>query len=427
MATRNITGTIQVRRDSAANWISRNPILKAGEFGYDTTNGAVKIGDGSTPWQRLPGLMRNYVVYGVKIDRTNSNPATAVTYTDDAAGFTAATPSSAGSWADKFPFNKIRPCLLKNGTVVGYLNPNDYTHFDNGATVPVADHSVGDIMVEFPKCYYKIEQNENYTYVKISDSPILKMDGFTDWAYSYKGVVRDKFYIGAYKGTIYNSVLYSLPGYVPTREQTIGTFRAAAQARGAGYEITPYNKLVLLQVLYLIRFKSLNSQTALGNGYVSGSTAQVTGITSNKGLYYGETSSSSRVKCHGIEDFWGNILEWIDGLEQSNNRLFVSDGNFNDTASGYEDMGIESSVSVSGYIKSICGNNKLGFLIADGSGSTTTYYSDYGSCGRSAGVCVPYFGGYWVAGSGAGAFYLILSYAPSVSRSDVGARLCFCG
>lgn len=118
MATKNIIGTIQVRRDTSANWNNRSPILKSGEFGFDTTSNIVKIGDGTTAWRNLVGLMRNYIVYGVKIARTNNNPITAVTYTDDAVGFTPATAISDGSWADKFPFNQIRPCLLDRKSVV---------------------------------------------------------------------------------------------------------------------------------------------------------------------------------------------------------------------------------------------------------------------------------------------------------------------
>jgi hypothetical protein len=44
---------IQMRRDTAANWTSVNPTLAAGEFGLDTTNNWIKIGDGSTAWTGL--------------------------------------------------------------------------------------------------------------------------------------------------------------------------------------------------------------------------------------------------------------------------------------------------------------------------------------------------------------------------------------
>jgi Major tropism determinant N-terminal domain len=45
--------TIQVRRDTSANWISLNPVLHQGEPGFETDTGRHKIGDGSTAWTSL--------------------------------------------------------------------------------------------------------------------------------------------------------------------------------------------------------------------------------------------------------------------------------------------------------------------------------------------------------------------------------------
>ena len=44
---------IQMRRGTAAQWASVNPVLAAGEWGLDTTNRIVKIGDGVTAWASL--------------------------------------------------------------------------------------------------------------------------------------------------------------------------------------------------------------------------------------------------------------------------------------------------------------------------------------------------------------------------------------
>lgn len=44
----------RVRRDTAANWTSVNPVLLDGEIGHeeDTTN--TKFGDGVSTWNELP-------------------------------------------------------------------------------------------------------------------------------------------------------------------------------------------------------------------------------------------------------------------------------------------------------------------------------------------------------------------------------------
>ncbi len=44
---------IQLRRDTAANWVISNPTLAAGETGVETDTKRFKIGDGSTTWTNL--------------------------------------------------------------------------------------------------------------------------------------------------------------------------------------------------------------------------------------------------------------------------------------------------------------------------------------------------------------------------------------
>lgn len=44
---------IQLRRDTATNWTSANPILAQGEMGVETNTRKLKIGDGTTAWNSL--------------------------------------------------------------------------------------------------------------------------------------------------------------------------------------------------------------------------------------------------------------------------------------------------------------------------------------------------------------------------------------
>jgi hypothetical protein len=48
---------IQIRRDTAANWTSANPILAQGELGIETDTLKVKAGNGSTAWASLSYLI----------------------------------------------------------------------------------------------------------------------------------------------------------------------------------------------------------------------------------------------------------------------------------------------------------------------------------------------------------------------------------
>lgn len=75
MANKTLSGTrIQLRRDTAANWSAKNPVLLAGEAGYDTTNKTLKIGTGSTAWNSLPAAHPEFAgVAGLYGPRANSN------------------------------------------------------------------------------------------------------------------------------------------------------------------------------------------------------------------------------------------------------------------------------------------------------------------------------------------------------------------
>lgn len=57
MAKANVT--LLIRNDVAANWATKNPILKKGEMGYDYDNHLIKIGDGATHWNDLESISSN--------------------------------------------------------------------------------------------------------------------------------------------------------------------------------------------------------------------------------------------------------------------------------------------------------------------------------------------------------------------------------
>lgn len=44
---------LQIRRDIESGWVNSNPVLRSGEFGYETDTNRLKVGDGSTTWTAL--------------------------------------------------------------------------------------------------------------------------------------------------------------------------------------------------------------------------------------------------------------------------------------------------------------------------------------------------------------------------------------
>lgn len=53
MSIIRVKSAFTLRRDTAANWSVKNPILREGEEGYETDTGRRKIGDGMSGWNSL--------------------------------------------------------------------------------------------------------------------------------------------------------------------------------------------------------------------------------------------------------------------------------------------------------------------------------------------------------------------------------------
>ena len=381
-------------------------------FTYDTTGN--KNDDDSMKVSGTPIASQTYTVI---IDETNSNPETALTYADDAINLQ---PKS-----DEFlEFLGAKPCLLKEGKVVGYLNPNDFSKFEDGSTADITSGNAGDVMIEFPKRGIKIERKGTNLHVSMTDE--LGNADFSYMAHKKGAQEVDNIYIGAYKAFVTGGKMRSLSGKTPTANKTIGAFRTDAQANGEGYQQSQWYHLVYRQVAYILYTKNLDSQTAIGRGYVDGnSSALATGSTDKLGMVYGETTGKKSVKVFGIEDFWGNIWEWVDGLATSSSRdilITKTNNDYNNAGSNYQQYG--KCFSKDGYIDKSVGDNNNGFLPETAGGSSSTYYADYAYQSSSGGKTAR-FGGNWNSASDAGAFCLNVYGAPSYSNSVFSARLSF--
>ena len=277
------------------------------------------------------------IIYGIKFDTTrdeNNNPILGTlwgTYTDDAAAFDGAYMDFANDifvdngWFNRWPFNEIKPCIVKNGVVVGYLNKNDYTKFEDGTAAPNNDRTAGNVMVEIPKIYYKISTDDHYNYIQISNQTF---EGACCLAHVYKGQELSKIYIDAYLScaTDYETYgPYSVSGIIPVPGAfniSYGSvYSAIKDFRGNRCEPFTYNAFTLIGCLFAIMFKSTDAKASLGIGLYSYTTNNVqTGILDTKGFCYGENTNASgnptlgRIKLFGLEDFYGGKYTYCSGL-----------------------------------------------------------------------------------------------------------------
>lgn len=77
---------IKLRRSTAAQWTSANPVLGAGEPGLETDTNKVKFGDGTTAWDALPYSVTSDIEVAVKNPTTGTISKGSVVYINGADG-----------------------------------------------------------------------------------------------------------------------------------------------------------------------------------------------------------------------------------------------------------------------------------------------------------------------------------------------------
>lgn len=277
-----------------------------------------------------------------------------------------------------------------------------------------------DTVVFIPEYYFRIidDAANKKRYFYIADKA---KSGFTKHPGSGK-------YVGRYN-TI--SGYYSKTGSQPLANMTRATARTNSKNKGSKWGQYDFASWCAVWLLYLVEFADWNSQATIGVGICTGSSMSNTGGTDGMSYHTG-TAASSRtatgaVQYRNIENPYGNIWEWIDGVNFSDGTVYVCTtpaSYADDTTAGYTNAG--TKVQSSGFIKAIGLSSAApwAFFPTEVGGSETIYIPDYASC--NSGWRVLLVGGYYGNSTGyVGLFYFSAYYASSYSYSNVGARLLF--
>lgn len=332
----------------------------------------------------------------VLIDLNDSNPETCGSYTDNAIDMPyGKTEDAITAWQEFFGY---RPCLFKDGEVVGYLNPNDYSKFEDGNPADITSGDAGDVMIEFPRRGVKISKSGKVITVSMtedSDDP-----EFTYYAHTRGNDRREYFYLGAYDVSYNNSsgLFQSRSGVeVLAGGNNTRYYRLTFNEKGYGYDMITWHQWVYIQVMYLLQFSgNLNSQSCLGIGcHGTGGVPPTltTGSLNKKGLIYGSTTKAEHVKLFGLEDIYSGIATLLDGIiiDPSFNMRIATD-KFNDYSfTNYKKKGILPSSTLThngnfpavGYIDDVIGNSDFGFFPNSLNGSSSTFFSDYAVVDRT--------------------------------------------
>ena len=355
-----------------------------------------------------------YPDYGIEINENESDPALAVSVIPGTVSYAAGSADY-----DNYLFN-FYPCTLNaDGVETGKVDKNDFTRYENGSVVPAKAATGDNLMIAFPRRGIKITRVDNKIQVYMTKG--LNKPGFTYYAHTAQetGTVKDLLYIAAYKAYAHSDgKLHSWRQVAPSIGSTLASFESQAQSIGTGYHILGFYQLVYLQVMYLLKYRHLNAQAVIGRGFVDGNISSIkAGGADTKGMTYGESTGKQQMKLFGIEDFWGNVYEWVRGVRTGNAREYI----ITNPRNGVEEtIGYDTAIDVDGYTTSVVGSAKGGFLPTVAGGSATTYYCD---AGYRATNSVFIFGGAWNKGSEVGIFSSSISSNPSAVGTYIGARL----
>ena len=277
-----------------------------------------------------------------------------------------------------------------------------------------------DTVVFIPEYYFRIidDAANKKRYFYIADKA---KSGFTKHPGSGK-------YVGRYN-TI--SGYYSKTGSQPLANMTRATARTNSKNKGSKWGQYDFASWCAVWLLYLVEFADWNSQATIGVGICNGSSMSNTGGTDGMSYHTG-TAASSRtatgaVQYRNIENPYGNIWEWIDGVNFSDGTVYVCTtpaSYADDTTAGYTNAG--TKVQSNGFIKAIGLSSAApwAFFPTEVGGSETIYIPDYAS--YYSGWRVLMVGGYYGNSAGyVGLFYFSADGASSGSYSSVGARLLF--
>ena len=294
---------------------------------------------GKTIWDT-----RDDEAYGYSVDPNTGSSANAVTYLGKAKGFTFAglrnnTEFEYGSWKNSWIIKGLKPCVLSaSGEVLLYLDPNDYSKDVNGNDAPITQDALdnhvdpryhgANVMVEFPKIWVKcVNGSEDGAYsVYFSDHRID--EDYKDYAYiAPDGSHKEHFYKSVYVGSLYDGKVRSVSNAQVCNMIRPAEARSYSEANGSGWHMDTWSETILIAQILTLLGENVNSQARFGWCLVDGGTQELveehrTGVCNHSGMFMGDNrvpseGYSNYIKVLGIENYYGLVCRYMDGLNMS--------------------------------------------------------------------------------------------------------------
>lgn len=368
-------------------------------------------------------------VFGVSWD--SSQPSTALTRLTKAndpnklvtVDITTEPVPAVGTGSGSSPFDNYMPwmgmeeynIINTSGKVLNKKGESGFTR--TNISVPV--------MVKIPEFYYKIEKSGSIFRYYVADGPV---DGLSLHPGSGDNYLARYEAGEASSGTL-GFILASYSGTTPSVSKTRSTFRDYARNMASGFQLRDIAAWCAYDLWYLVEYADWEGQKKIAQGLVNNPSVNKTGLTDAMVYHTGRANSSdnSAVQYRWIENPWGNVREWVDGINFQNRTAYICTDPTkyaDDTTANYTSTGVTLS-STTGWIKGLGLSTDFpwAYLPNEPGGSSTTYIPDYMYSG--GGWRVLNVGGSYSKRLNGGQFYFDASNTSSDKNSDLGARLQF--
>ena len=323
---------------------------------------------------------------------------------------------------------KIGRYLLKSNGDAYKLNVYDSTILDyNDATF---DPNLGNVMVRIPRLSYMVVRDSaGRDTIWMTEEPVMR------------NVIEEQ-WVGAYLASYDGNKLRSMKGETVAASRTINTFWDQAQANGKAFGLTNYTQRILMVLLYLSNYRSLNSQATLGygmNGNADNFAAaqnKPTGETSSIGDACGsvdggtDNANAKHISLFGLEDIYGWYWEMIQGVFLINNKVYVYDGNrmpdSEELAYGAKGKSRSFNRNASeGWITKLVGGEHFDIFPSAVGGGSSSYWCDYTWTSTNGQLLL--WGGTAYDGAACGLVSSDSSGAWTYAWTNGGSRLAFYG
>lgn len=276
------------------------------------------------------------------------------------------------------------------------------------------------VLVKIPEFYYKIEKSGTIFRYYVADGPV---DGFD--LHPGSGC-----YICRYEmGEVNGSTPTGCSGRSVLTDKTRGTLRNYTRDMASGFQLYDFAAWCAVGLLYRVEYADWGSQEKIGPGIVNDTAAHKTGETDAMVYHTGRAHSgdNAAVQYRGIENPWGNVFEFIDGINFNNYASYICTDPTkyaDDTITNYTITGV--SLGSNGWTKGLglSTNFPWAYLPNESGGSGSTFIPDRVSH-ISQGWQILTVSGDYSDSSYSGLFCFGSNYTSLESNSIIGTRLQF--